>query len=287
MDELEIRRRVERYKFYHTIQLRDDLATPGTHGADPSVVSALSVDLAGKRVLDVGCRDGLYSFMAERRGAKEVVGIDNDLSRAAVEFLIPYFGSAVRMHELNLYDLTAARFGRFDVLILADVLYHLRYPFRAFQILGELANPGAMLIVKTALYCGAEQHAMLYCPIGLESPYDPTSRTFFNRKGLADSLSSLGWRTVSVSLATPKTRTPAQATGDPVLIRGAVFVCEFTGHRGNEMVDRYWHGTHEGSSRFAGDHDAARASGVLTWDPDPDAAVKPGGGATSAEGSGA
>jgi hypothetical protein len=67
MEELEIRRRLERYKFYPTIQLTDDFATPGTHGADPSVVNPLNADLKGNRVLDVGCRDGLYSFMAERR----------------------------------------------------------------------------------------------------------------------------------------------------------------------------------------------------------------------------
>ena len=46
-----------------------------THGADPSVVNALKADLNGKRVLDVGCRDGLYSFMAERRGAAEVIAV--------------------------------------------------------------------------------------------------------------------------------------------------------------------------------------------------------------------
>jgi SAM-dependent methyltransferase len=268
MAELDLRRHLEHYKFYHTIPLTDDLATPGTHGADPSIVSALNVDLRGKRVLDVGCRDGLYSFMAERGGAAEVVGIDNDLSAAAIEFLIPYFGSAVRMHEMNLYDLTAARFGTFDVLIFADVLYHLRYPFRAFQILAELANPQATLIVRTALYCGAEDLAMLYCPIGLESPYDPTSCTFFNRKGLTDSLASLGWRTVSVTLGDVRANRAAPGTSE-VVIRGAVVVCEYTGHRGNEMVDRYWHGTHQGSSRFAGDGDAARASGILTWNPEP------------------
>jgi SAM-dependent methyltransferase len=268
MEELEIRRRLEQYRFYHTIQLTDDIATPGTHVADPSVVNALSVDLKGKRVLDIGCRDGLYSFIAERQGAEEVVGIDNDLSKAAVEFLIPYFGSAVTMHEMNLYQLTAAQFGTFDVLIFSDVLYHLRYPFRAFQILRELANPQAMLIVKTALYCGAENHAMLYCPIGLESPYDPTSCTFFNRKGLTDSLSSLGWRTVSVSPSDAKNNASAQGTHE-LVIRKAVFVCEFTGHCGNELVDRYWHGMHQGSSLFAGDIEAARASGVLTWSPEP------------------
>lgn len=268
MEEIEIRRRLERYKFYHTIPLTVDLSTAGTHGADPSIVNALDVDLHGKRVLDVGCRDGLYSFMAERRGAAEVIGIDNDMSKGAVEFLIPYFGSAVRMHEMNLYELTAARFGTFDVLIFADVLYHLRYPFRAFQILRDVANPRATLIVKTALYCGAEDLAMLYCPIGLESPYDPTSCTFFNRKGLTDSLSSLGWRTVSVSLGDLRANRAAPGTSE-VVIRGAALVCEHTGHPGNEMVDRYWHGTHEGSSRFAGDGKAARASGVLTWNPEP------------------
>jgi predicted RNA methylase len=89
MDERELRRRLERYKFYHTIQLTDALATPGTHGADPSVVRALGDDLRGQRVIDVGRRDGLYSFLAERLGATEVLGIDNDLSRAAVDVLIP------------------------------------------------------------------------------------------------------------------------------------------------------------------------------------------------------
>jgi hypothetical protein len=172
------------------------------------------------------------------------------------------------MHEMNLYDLTPARFGTFDVLALADVLYHLRYPFRSFQVLRDVANPRATLIVKTALYCGSEDLAVLYCPIGLESPYDPTSCTFFNRKGLTDSLSSLGWRTLSVTLSRERTNRAAQGPAAPV-IRDAVFVCEFTGRSGNEMVDRYWHATHEGSSRFAGNGEAARASGVLTWNAEP------------------
>jgi hypothetical protein len=70
------------------------------------------------------------------------------------------------------------------------------------------------------------------------------------------------------AFSNPKTQRSAQETNEPV-IRGAVFVCEFTGHSGNEQTDRYWHGTHEGSSRFAGDGETARASGVLTLNPDP------------------
>lgn len=265
MDDRELERRLEGYNFYHTIQLTDGVSTAGTHPADANVMSALGADLTGKRVLDVGCRDGLYSFLAERLGASEVIGIDNDLSRGAVDVLIPHFGSSVRMHEMNLYDLTPAHFGKFDVLIFADVLYHLRYPFRAFQVLRDVANPGATLIVKTGLYCGSEELAMLYCPIGLESPYEPTSCTFFNRKGLVDSLTSLGFRNVSVTMS----RLRKNRSSQPVEIRDAVCVSEYTGNVGNELVDRYWHGTHhEGSSQFAGNGVAARASGVMTWKTD-------------------
>ena len=61
--------------------------------------------MKGKRVLDIGCRDGIYSFEAEKMGAKEVIGIDNDISKPALEFLIPYFNSKVKMFEMNLFDL--------------------------------------------------------------------------------------------------------------------------------------------------------------------------------------
>ncbi|HEX3109786.1 MAG TPA: methyltransferase domain-containing protein [Thermoanaerobaculia bacterium] len=262
MDERELEQRLEGYNFYHTIPVTDRLSTAGTHGADPNMVTALGTDLTGKRVLDVGCRDGLYSFLAEKLGASEVIGIDNDLSRGAVDVLIPHFGSAVRMHEMNLYDLTPGQFGKFDVLIFADVLYHLRYPFRAFQVLRDVANPGATLIVKTGLFMGSEDLAILYCPIGLDSPYEPTSCTFFNRKGLVDSLTSLGWRTTSLTLS----RVRKNRSTQPVEIRDSVTVCEFTGQLGNELVDRYWHATHhDGSSQFAGNGKAARASGVMSW----------------------
>src|SRR4051812_19563523 len=133
----EIREAIRKYNWYHVFQLTDAVRTPGiTHPGvlqtQEAVLKALrALDLTGKRVLDIGCRDGLFCFAAEKQGAREVVGIDNDLSPAATEFLIPYFKSNVRMHRLNLYDLGARLndLGTFDVIIFAGVLYHLRYPF--------------------------------------------------------------------------------------------------------------------------------------------------------------
>ena len=48
-------------------------------------------DLSYKRVLDVGCRDGLFCFAAENRGAAFVLGIDNNLSVGATEVSDPAF----------------------------------------------------------------------------------------------------------------------------------------------------------------------------------------------------
>ena len=61
---------------------RDCLIHPGAEGGrrgPPAriIVEAFdSVDFKGKKVLDIGCLDGLWSFEAERRGAAEIVATD-------------------------------------------------------------------------------------------------------------------------------------------------------------------------------------------------------------------
>jgi ribosomal protein L11 methyltransferase len=51
-------------------------------GAGPSPEAladyASGVDFAGKTVVDLGCNLGLYSFLAARRGAARVLGLDSD-----------------------------------------------------------------------------------------------------------------------------------------------------------------------------------------------------------------
>jgi 2-polyprenyl-3-methyl-5-hydroxy-6-metoxy-1,4-benzoquinol methylase len=188
-----------RYKFYHVIKLTDVLSTPGW--TDPNtidiinmVIKALrSLPMEGARVLDIGCRDGIFSFEAEKLGAKEVLGIDNDLSRAAVEFLIPYFKSRVKMESLNMYDLNPEKHGKFDVICFSGVLYHLRYPVWGLRCIREVLKPGGHLVIHTAMYVDDNKLAMLFCPIGDECPGDdPTHCTNFNLKGLVDTLHSLG-----------------------------------------------------------------------------------------------
>jgi SAM-dependent methyltransferase len=274
MDEQQLRAALERYRFYHVIPLSDTLETPGWDHPHVRRLQALilrnlrALDLAGKRVLDVGCRDGLFSFEAERRGAAEVIGIDNDLSAGATELLIPYFRSRVRMHELNLYDLTPEHFGLFDVVLCPGVLYHLRHPFWGLQRLKTVLRPGGLLLLETAVWLDDNERAILYCPVGADSPYEPTSCAFFNRKGLTDSLNSLGLRVEREDFLTDthtylerpwhkfKLRLRALfGRAHPPMIDRATFLCRTDSCDPavvSQRVQAYWHATHEVHSVHGG-----------------------------------
>jgi SAM-dependent methyltransferase len=259
LNDREIRDRIARYHWYHVIPLTDTIGTPGWEAIRPLIElirgAVRALDLTGKRVLDVGCRDGLFSFEAEKQGAAEVIGIDCDLSAGATEFLIPYFRSRVRMHELNVLELRPETFGRFDVVLFPGVLYHLRYPAWCLKLVRDVLREDGILLLETAVVRDDNTLPLLYCPTGEESPYEPTSCTFYNLKGLTDTLLSLGLsvqRTVFLDPArVPPAVGPGKAPPGPVkdrlaaLTDRAVFVCQYRPALLNPVVDRYWHGTHK------------------------------------------
>ena len=100
-------------------------------------------DLSGKRVLDIGAWDGWFSFEAERHGA-QTMAID------CVE--IPTFlqvhrrlESKVDYRVLDFYELPAAGLGKFDVVFFLGVLYHLRHPLLALEIVCGLTTDVAIV----------------------------------------------------------------------------------------------------------------------------------------------
>ena len=65
--------------WFHTFALAPGVYTPGIardHGYRLAVLGAGR--FAGRSVLDVGAFDGFYSFLAEVRGARRVVAVDNE-----------------------------------------------------------------------------------------------------------------------------------------------------------------------------------------------------------------
>lgn len=192
---------VGRYRWYHTFDLGEGVTTTSQVPLFKDMwafnLKCLeSVDFRGKRVLDIGCRDGLFSFEAERRGAREVIGIDNDLSTGAVELLIPHFDSKVQMRQMNLYELTPETMGRFDVILFFGVLYHLRYPFWGLKRIIDCLEEQGVMALESGMNVSPylKDVELLVCPVE-RSPYnEPTSCTFFNQLGLATTLRSMDCR---------------------------------------------------------------------------------------------
>jgi tRNA (mo5U34)-methyltransferase len=97
---------------------------------------AIPQDLSGKTVLDIGCNAGFYSFEMKRRGAARVLGIDEDERYLAqARFAADELGfSDCEFRRLSVYDV--GRLGeRFDVVIFMGVLYHLRHPLLALDLI--------------------------------------------------------------------------------------------------------------------------------------------------------
>lgn len=246
MDDAQLRREMEGLSFYHTIPLTPTLSTPGWPVVIPIVDMTLralrKLDLRGKRVLDIGCRDGLFCFAAEKLGASEVIGIDNDLDPRVPEFLIRTLRSRVVIKTFNLFDLRPETFGLFDVVIFPGVLYHLRYPFWALKLLRDVTAPAGTLVLETAVLADENRHALLFCPTGAESPYEPTSCTFFNRKGLHDTLTSMGFD-IEGWECLMKLPGPAKGAGlpDKPQIDRCTTTCRKTA-LGRDKTNIYWDG---------------------------------------------
>jgi tRNA (mo5U34)-methyltransferase len=88
-------------------------------------------DLRGKRVLDIGTWDGWFAFEMERRGA-DVVAIDC-WENPRFHEMHARRDSRVEYHQLDMFDLTPERIGRFDIVLFMGVLYHLKHPLLALE----------------------------------------------------------------------------------------------------------------------------------------------------------
>lgn len=137
--------------WYHRIELPGGVVTPGWAPMYPDFYK-LPGDFTGKRVLDVGAWDGYWTFEALKRGAREVVAIDdfsdtihNGERRSWQQFelcrdILGYSREVCRNVEMSVYDVTPERLGRFDVVLMFGVLYHLKHPLLALEKLAAVTD---------------------------------------------------------------------------------------------------------------------------------------------------
>ncbi len=140
--------------WFHNIML-DGVPTAPNHflGDYPAVkfqrfAHAIPRDLTGTSVLDIGCNGGFYSIEMKRRGAKRVVAIDFDEDYLAqARFAARVLGLQIEFARMSVYDV--AEIGeRFDLVVFMGVLYHLRHPLLALDLIHEHVA-GDMMIFQS------------------------------------------------------------------------------------------------------------------------------------------
>jgi tRNA (mo5U34)-methyltransferase len=180
MTRREIERRVQELgEWFHNLDLDGVKTAPGHFLGDyPSIVWRAIADrlprqLEGKTVLDVGCNAGFFSLEMKRRGAARVVGIDSDeryLAQARLAREVS--GLDVELARLSVYDVASLR-ERFDVVLFMGVLYHLRHPLLALDLLH--AHAVKELLVFQSMLRGSSG------AVGIEPDYPYSERDVFDR----------------------------------------------------------------------------------------------------------
>jgi tRNA (mo5U34)-methyltransferase len=148
----EIKRQVEALgPWFHNLDLNGVRTAPEHFLGDyPTVkwsrfANAIPGDLSGCSVLDIGCNAGFYAMQMKRRGAERVVGIDTvDDYLAQARFAAGVNGLEIEFRKLSVYDVGALR-ERFDLVVFMGVLYHLRHPLLALDLVHEHAASDLLL----------------------------------------------------------------------------------------------------------------------------------------------
>jgi tRNA (mo5U34)-methyltransferase len=137
--------------------------------------NVLPWDLRGRTVLDIGCNAGFFAIKMKQRGADRVVGIDSDPRYLAQARLAAELSNvSIEFRHLTVYEVAALR-ERFDIVLFLGVLYHLRHPLLALDLLHEHVV-GERLLFQTMIRGSAEEP-----PIERDYPFSETD--VFDRPG--------------------------------------------------------------------------------------------------------
>jgi len=166
----ELLEQVPKIKWAHSIDLGEGISSPGAWGTpNPLIVDAFdAVDFRGKKVLDIGCWDGLWSFEAEKRGATEVYATDILSQRPLGEYSTFEVARALRgskakyFSDVSVFDVAKLGVKDFDVVIYCGIYYHLRDPLLAFARLRQVMKDGGILITSGHVIPSDEVFARFY-----------------------------------------------------------------------------------------------------------------------------
>jgi tRNA (mo5U34)-methyltransferase len=222
---------LNRFYWYHTIDLGDGLVTPGEYDHRPFLNRFdFPADMSNMSVLDVGSATGFFAFEFEKRGANVTSielpsladwdmpsGHDSEQTLSeltqyhrAKNFEETYYlhldgpfrfchermRSKVARHYSTIYNLASGELKnqKFDLVFLGDILLHLFSPLHALNVVTQLCRHH--LIIFQVLSGGDESQPLMLYAGGRSRQGD--SRTWWhpNRACLEQMLQRLGFQNV-------------------------------------------------------------------------------------------
>jgi tRNA (mo5U34)-methyltransferase len=149
--------------WFHNLHLPDGRQTAPDHplGDFPrfkwrQIAPHLPDYLTGWSALDIGCNAGYYSFELATRGAR-VTGVDVDeryLRQARWAAARLGLEERVEFRRSTVYDLARTN-ERWDLVLFMGVLYHLRHPLLALDVVGRRFR--RLLVLQTLTMPGEER----------------------------------------------------------------------------------------------------------------------------------
>jgi tRNA (mo5U34)-methyltransferase len=150
--------------WFHNLNLRGVQTAPDHFLGDyprmhwQTFENALPWDLHGRTVLDIGCNAGFFSIEMKRRGAARVLAVDSDERYLAqARFAAEVAEADIEFRRMSVYQLPSLG-ARFDVVLFMGVLYHLRHPLLALDILHDDVC-GDLLVFQSMLRGSSETRA--------------------------------------------------------------------------------------------------------------------------------
>lgn len=153
-DRQQIEALVERHTWwYHSMNLGQGVTTPGQYGNNLIPVASLlnHVNLKGVSCLDIGTMDGKMAFLMEKLGGQVVTA--DVFERPTVTELIDTFSSKVSyefgIRDSNLEDVKE-KFGHFDFILCAGVLYHIFSPIDMIANIRKIIKTDGLVLIESA-----------------------------------------------------------------------------------------------------------------------------------------
>ena len=145
--------------------------TPGIKGVEAHLKRLdVPARLDGLRVLEIAPWNGFFGFECLRRGARELVALgpdDPNITGFNRTVQLLDIEDRVRYIQRSVYDIREFNLGKFDIVMFLGLVYHLRHPLLAIDLVHDHCEENGMFLIDSPL---ADKDAHVFDPDKVDAP---------------------------------------------------------------------------------------------------------------------